>query len=505
MNPFSTLAGRPGLVLGIAGAIGAVAVAGAVLRPAIPALRAGEALPPRAQAVNLPPELKRSLGPVRETEEALVALADELSPSVVSISPILQNGMPLAGGPMGSGSGFVITREGWIVTNDHVVNGAERVNVTFTDGRQVEGRVFGTNDATIDLALVKVDPKGLELLPLPLGDSSQVRPGQFAIAIGSPFNLENTVTIGHISAVNRSNVVGDQTQIRNYVGMIQTDASINPGNSGGPLLNIDGEVIGVNSSIVSGTNSSAGLGFALPASTVAVVAEEIMKTRKFDRGVIGVVPQNIPPYELKEMKLEGGVRAAEVQEGSPAALAGIQAEDILLEVNSRPLRSEADLFQAMFASSPGQMAEVKVRAKDGSIRVLDLKLGKPQVQAQAVPNQELRRRVPEFFEREFDRGLPPQIVPRPRLGASIEPVSEENRRQFSIPEGIEGAVVIAVTPESPGAKAGLQVGDVIVKMGSAAIGNVQDVLSQIEGLEPGASMTVEVRRKSETAVLKVSF
>ena len=206
---------------------------------------------------------------------------------------------------------MIYTQDGWIITNDHVVAGADSVKVVMSDGREIDGEIHRIGDQQLDIALVKVKAKNLPTLKF--SESDSVRVGQFAIAVGAPFGLANSVTVGHVSAIGRPGLAGDRVSgPRVYRDMIQTDAAINPGNSGGPLINIDGEVIGINTTIYSPTGTSSGIGFAIPANIVRVVADEMIATGKFDRGFIGIEPVNLKPYQLKERKIDGGALVSSV-------------------------------------------------------------------------------------------------------------------------------------------------------------------------------------------------
>ncbi|MEZ5163806.1 MAG: trypsin-like peptidase domain-containing protein [Fimbriimonadaceae bacterium] len=254
----------------------------------------------------------------------------------------------------------------------------------FADGREVEGKVYRTNDALIDLALVKVDRT--DLTALQLTDSSQVRVGEYAMAIGAPFGLQNTVTIGHVSALGRGSNVNDPNYgIRGYAGMIQTDAAINPGNSGGPLVNINGELIGVNSTIVSSTMSSAGIGFALPANMVRAVADEIIATGKFDRGLIGAAIEDVKPTSCKS-RISRRSDCYANPEQLPSYAAGLRKDDIITRLNGEQLHGELELRIALMEKFRTDGTHLDV---DGKVREAKVKLTNPEPVAQVQPQPQM--------------------------------------------------------------------------------------------------------------------
>lgn len=447
---------------------------------------------------------------LKQQDEVFADIADEISPSVVNIQSGGQSG------DGGQGSGFVYTSDGWIVTNDHVVGGADQVKVVLSDGRELDGKVYSTNDQDLDLALVKIDASGLK--PLKLANSNQVRTAQYAIAAGSPFGLEKTVTIGHVSATNRSGTVQDPRTglARGYKGMIQTDASINPGNSGGPLLNIDGEVIGVNSTIFSLTGSSAGVGFALPSNTVKIVADEIIKTKKFDRGMLGISLESddIKPYKLAELGIPGGTLAREVQMDGPAFKAGIRDNDIILAIDGQPVSNQTELLRQLYMRSPEQTVTLDyLRGKDR--KTAQVKLTAPQqlnaVQQRRAPNpQDLyRNQGPDFFRDRGDQNdrTPIPNAPNngtPKLGIGMEDLSPELRSQFNISPSTNGVIILSVTPGSPAEMNGLQVGDVLTELNGKAVTSADQVISMMKGVKWTDSVPVKVARfgKNSTTVME---
>ena len=281
-------------------------------RPVLPSLGSSA---PMMIPVRTPHSGGAGMEALRSLNDTFSEIAESVSGGVVQIVPKTAGGSDRAMATNGSGSGFIYRADGWVITNDHVVGDQSEVTVITRDGREYTGKVYTAKDNQIDLALVKIEANGLETLDL--ADMRTVRPGQFTMAVGSPFGLESSVTVGHVSALNRPGQVFDPRigDYRGYTGMIQTDAAINPGNSGGPLLNIEGEVIGVNSTINTLTGASAGIGFAIPATTVKIVADELIATKKFDRGFLGIeFDRDLKPYEAKEMGIAGGARVAAVPE-----------------------------------------------------------------------------------------------------------------------------------------------------------------------------------------------
>ena len=393
----------------------------------------------------------------------------------------------------GDGSGFVYTSDGWIVTNDHVVAGADTVQVILADGRQVEGVVHRAYDPQLDIALVKVNVEGLPTLEL--ADSNGVRPGQFAIAIGVPFGLENSVTIGHVSAIGRSGLASDgRGPARPYSGMIQTDASINPGNSGGPLLNINGRVIGINTSIFSTSGVSSGIGFAIPSNIVRAVVDEMIETGKFDRGLMGIVPEDMKPFEQIELKVAAGSVIRDVEPNDPADNAGLRVNDVIIAIDSFEITNELDLRVALYAKSPDDKISVTYVRK-GKERTTELQLASPRiVVAQSPPQREFDFRNPGEGRPNArpDRDQGQQA--RPRLGVSLYPVDDATRAQYDLPNSVRGAVIVSVSPRSTAAYAGLREGDVIFSIDGEPVRRTEDVVEAMSSAAWGDRMEIGFAR-----------
>lgn len=321
-------------------------------------------------AGSLPPAVAQG------TPMSFRSLVDRVIPSVVNIDvtrrvrPQLPRGFdrffetPPSQEQQGVGSGFIIDPNGLIVTNFHVIQGRAELSVTLHNGKTYHGRVIGTDPLT-DVALVSIEAKGLK--PLPLGNSDQMHPGDWVLALGSPLGLQETVTAGIISSVNREVAIAERT---NY---LQTDAAINPGNSGGPLVNMAGQVVGVNTAIARGAQ---GIGFAVPINTLAQVLPDLREKGRVDRAWLGVAVAAINPQiagEIRGAKAGQGLVVLEVVEGSPAQRAGLQAEDVILAVDGKALSEPRDLIAHLNQKKPGQRVQLRV-LRAGQTRNLDLTL-----------------------------------------------------------------------------------------------------------------------------------
>jgi len=349
------------------------------------------------------------------------------------------------------GSGFIISADGVIVTNNHVVKRARTVNVTLDDGKVLTARILGTDPRT-DIAVLKVDT-GKPLPFITLGNSRNVKPGEWVVAMGNPFGLGGSVTAGIVSAVSRDIGAGPYDQF------IQVDAPINQGNSGGPLFTQDGKVIGMNTAILSPSGGSVGIGFAIPSDMIRTVAEQLEKGGRVTRGYIGVEAQTITPTTAQAMRLKRneGALLAGIQPDSPAAQAGLQPGDVIQSINGTEISSPHDLAVNVANIKPGQETHLTI-LRDGQTKDVSLKVGtQPNEQVATSENQ--------------DHG-----EHRARLGLALAPLSPEIRGQLDVPDGTKGAVVRGVQPGSPAEAAGLQPGDVIVGVGTQTVSSPSEAV-----------------------------
>jgi serine protease Do len=461
------------------------------------------------------------------TREQLIAEDDALAELVARVTPaVVRVEVPFNGAASpfapsaGSGSGFVFRSDGWIITNDHVVGSAETVNITLNNGRTYEGQVRRSNDSTVDIAVVKIEATGLSSLPL--GDIEDIRPGMRAIAIGSPFGdqLMNSVSVGYVSGLGRTSQVFDPRGSRGYSALIQTDAVINPGNSGGPLVNIRGEVIGVNTAIASRTGVYSGVGFAIPSPIVEKAGEILIREGKLDRAFLGIIPEDLMPYEREEMDVDGGAIVREVSADSPASEAGLQEGDIIVRINDQQVTNEIDLRTSLYGVSAGSEVDVTV-IRDGERRSLDVELGElpptarldngDQAQRQMVPGLPEGQQIPEELFERFPElgeqfGTPQPDADEPvRFGVTIEDVTNQNREQFNIPGDLRsGAVVMSVMPGSFADRYDLQPGDVIVRIGDDEMESADDVRAAMADVEWGDRRTFTVVRPGDEDPLRFS-
>ncbi|HEV2386225.1 MAG TPA: DegQ family serine endoprotease [Candidatus Acidoferrales bacterium] len=348
------------------------------------------------------------------------------------------------------GSGVIVRPDGLILTNNHVVAGADDVRVTLSDKRQLKAKVLGTDPQT-DLAVLKIDANGLTALPL--GDSTQIRVGDIVFAIGDPFGVGETVTMGIISAKGRNdlNIEGPSS----YTDFIQTDAAINPGNSGGALLDTRGQVIGINTAILTsgdGRGGNVGIGFAVPVDLARNVMNQIVEHGKVTRGHLGVYIQTVTPELAKKFGLPApeGALVASVEAGSPAAKAGIEQGDIILKFNGEPLTNMQDLSLKVAQAGPSATVHLEV-FRNGTTRQVAVVLGEATAANSALPGQS----TPQGSA---------------MTGVKVQALTPELAQQLSLPANTRGVVIAAVDPSSPAAGT-LQRGDVIQQVNRKPVSN----------------------------------
>ncbi len=367
----------------------------------------------------------------------------------------------------GMGSGVIVRDDGYVLTNNHVVDGASEVAVELSDGRTIEGEIVGTDPQT-DLAVLKIDAPDLQ--PAPLGSSEEIRVGDWVLAVGSPFGLEQTVTAGIISGKNR--VRGIVSGDRGFEDFLQTDAAINPGNSGGPLVNLRGEVVGINTAILSRSGGNAGIGFAIPVGLARPVLDSIIETGEVRRGFLGAQVGDVNPETIEKfgLKAERGAFLSGVVEDQPAAAAGLQPGDVITEIDGRPVRSGNQVKNYVASRAPGETVSMKVN-RDGETMTVEV---------------DLAERTDETMSL-FGRG--------DLFGAKMIPVTPESAEEYGYSDLEGGLIVIAVEDESLAAQGGLQVGDVIEKAAGVQIESVPQ-LSRIfeEAQSRELNLQVVVRR-----------
>ncbi|MBO8160091.1 MAG: Do family serine endopeptidase [Thermosipho sp. (in: Bacteria)] len=312
------------------------------------------------------------------------------------------------------GSGFIFDKNGYILTNYHVVEKAEEIKVILLNGNEFDAEYIG-GDEELDIAIIKIDPKGQELPTLEFGDSDKLKIGEWAIAIGNPLGFQHTVTLGVISAVGRKIPKPDRSGY--YTNLIQTDAAINPGNSGGPLLNIHGQVIGINTAIIA-PSEAMNIGFAIPINTAKRFIDSIIKTGKAVKAFLGIYMQTVTPELQKALglKVSKGVYIAQVIENSPAKKAGLREGDVILEVEGLSVTSASELASIIHNYTPGSRVKIKFDRK-GTIKEIIVTLG------QASDNNEDNIEAKEF------------------AGIKVDEISNGDRETYQIPEKIKGVIV----------------------------------------------------------------
>jgi serine protease Do len=373
--------------------------------------------------------------------------------------------------PQSLGSGFIISQDGVVLTNAHVVDDAEEVTVRLNDKREFKAKILGTDKRT-DVAVLKIDAKDLPTAPL--GDPDRLRVGEWVLAIGSPFGFDSTVTAGIVSAKGRS--LPDET----YVPFIQTDVAVNPGNSGGPLFNLKGEVIGINSQIYSRSGGYMGISFAIPIDVAMKVADQLRTSGKVSRGRLGVMIQELNADLAQSFGLDKpiGALVSGVEKDSPAEKAGIKSGDIIIGFNGKPVNSSRELPGMVGQTKPGSTSKLEVW-RDGKKIEVAVTVGKLE------GNEKLSRNQPDD-----EKDSAPEEAAVGRFGLSLAPLPAAAKKQLAIDAG-----VLVQKSEGEAARAGIKAGDVIEKVGNQNATSPEQVAGLLKGLKKGKSVALLIRRE----------
>jgi len=376
----------------------------------------------------------------------------------------------------GMGSGVIVSPDGYVITNNHVVEGANELTVTLPDKREFKGKIIGTDPKT-DLAVVKVDAAGLPFVKW--GDSSKLQVGEYVLAIGNPFGLNSTVTLGIVSALGRGRM-----GITQYEDFIQTDAAINPGNSGGALVNQAGELVGINTAIISPTGGSNGVGFAVPVSMAKPVLESLIATGKVVRGYLGVAIQDLTPDLAKSfgLKQAKGALVSNVSEDSPAERAGLKQGDVITAYQGKPIEDTATLQREVTRTPVGTKAAMKV-VRDGRDMELTVTVGE----------QADRAKVASAAS-SMENAL---------AGMDVQSLNQQMARELGIAGKTNGVVVVGVEPGSLADRAGVAQGDVIREINRQAVKSVKDYEKVASSLKKDESALLLINRRGASLFVTV--
>jgi serine protease Do len=377
----------------------------------------------------------------------------------------------------GIGSGVILSPDGYIITNNHVVDGATQIKVTLHDRRVMNAKVIGVDKLT-DLAVIKVDAHDLPAMSW--GDSSKLEPGQTVLAFGSPFGyFQFSVTRGIVSAVNRSNPYSDDA--RKPGGYIQTDAAINPGNSGGALVNSHGELIGINTFIISNNGSFAGAGFAIPEQIAKATADQIIKTGSVHHGYVGISMNDVTPENAHFFGLQDatGAIVAQVSPDSPASRAGLQNGDVIVKLNGQQIVNGSALQVAIADVRPGTKVELGV-LRNGHPQTVDLTVGEYNAKGEVASN---------------DGDSTGNTAKGGKLGLAMADVTPDIRQQLNLPDNVKGAAIQSVRPGSPAEDAGLQPGDIIVQVNRKPVDSASAAVSSVHAIPSGQDVLLLVWSK----------
>jgi serine protease Do len=437
-----------------------------------------------------------SVSALLSLDQAMETLAARVTPAVVNVAvtshaksemadgqmPQMPEGLPPMFGPFfnhpmrpqsqiehGIGSGILISPDGYIVTNNHVIDGAVDISVTLQDRRILHAKLIGADPLT-DLAVIKVD--GTNLPNAPWGNSTALRPGQTVLAFGNPFGFRFTVTRGIVSGLNRPNPFSQNR--RSPGSFIQTDAAINPGNSGGPLVDARGEVIGINTFLVSSSNSFSGMGFAIPTQIVRPTVEALIRDGKVSHGYMGIGISDVTPENAKFFHVENneGAVVSQVEDGSPAAKAGLKVGDVITALDGQKVSDASQLQIEVGQKQPGSSIKLQVLRDGKNVNV-------------PITLEEMGSRDHEGKEAGSDHG-------KPRWGLGVTDMTPDLREQLQASSDVHGAVVEQVQPGSAADNAGLQRGDVIVEVNRHPVQNADDVQKALSAVPKGQAALVLV-------------
>jgi serine protease Do len=382
-------------------------------------------------------------------------------------------GNPLERKQQAVGSGCIISMDGYILTNNHVIEGADQIKVKLADGKELDGRIIGRDPKT-DLALIKIDGAS-DLKPLKLGDSDALKVGNWVVAVGSPFGLEQTVTAGIVSAKGR--VIGSGP----YDNFIQTDASINPGNSGGPLINMQAKVVGINTAILV---SGQGIGFAIPINMAKEIAPQLEKTGHVTRGLLGVSIQDLTPELAKSFGLKEtqGALIAKVVSGGPAEKAGIATGDVIMKFNGQSVTGSKDLSRIVAETPVGKTVTVQVM-RNGKTIDIQAKVGEMEEENAAVAANDASHKT---------------------FGVSVQNLTPRIAGELGLKKNI-GVVVTGVEPGSAAAEAGVRTGDVIQEIDRKPVKNVADFMQKLDKVKAGDTLLLLIEREQNTLFVAITL
>ncbi len=447
-------------------------------------------------------KLEEKMAAMKDFSEGFSAVAEYVTPSVVTVETektVRVNSSPFGGfgdffgnddpfqqffgSPHGRGqqeqklaglgSGVIISEDGYIITNNHVIDNTDKIKVTLSNDKVYDAKLIGTDPKT-DLAVLKIDEKGLPAVKV--ANSDKIRVGQWAIAIGNPFSrqLSNTVTAGIVSGVARSSVGFDTD-----VDFLQTDAAINPGNSGGALVNLSGELVGINSAIISKSGGYEGIGFAIPSNVAKSIMEQLIKNGKVSRGYLGIQMQDITSDVAKAMSLKSprGAIIAQVMEGSPADRAQLQQGDVIIKVNGKEIENGADIRKNIVTKKPGAEVDVTL-LRDGKEISVKIILGEAPSEPVALKND-----------------APMEKKTAERIGMGVTGTTPEIANKYGLNAKENGVVVTSINPNGPAAQGGLREGDLIRRIGRQDIKGMKDYNEAMNKIDKGETALFLINRK----------